>query len=123
MTDPKPLAAPLSQPIYGSCDSQQEGSSLHLEGKECVSWKPYIPPPAEVAAPLPEPQEKDGLTDVYEVYGGAATSRGWDFLVCKTMKNALENIEASLDLLEEGEEVKIVFRRYTAAQMEDVVYE
>lgn len=59
MTDPKPLAAPLIQPIYGSCDSQQEGSSLHLECKECVNWKPYIPPPVEVAAPLPEPT-KDG---------------------------------------------------------------
>jgi hypothetical protein len=72
------------------------------------------------AAPrVPEPN----LTDVYEVYGSCAGRSGWDFLVCTTMKDALEHIETSLDSLEEGEEVKIVFRRYTKAQMEDVVYE
>lgn len=63
------------------------------------------------------------MTDVYEVYGSCATGRGWDFLVCTTMKEALEHIEDSLDSLDEGEEVKIVFRRYTQTQMEEVVYE
>lgn len=62
-------------------------------------------------------------TDVYEVYGSCATSRGWDFLVSKTMKEALEHIADSLDSLEDGEEVKIVFRRYTQDQMDEVVYE
>lgn len=70
-----------------------------------------------------ETSKPSELTDVYEVYGSCATSRGWDFLVCKTMQNALANIEESLDSLEEGEEVKIVFQRYTEAQMEEVVYE
>lgn len=61
--------------------------------------------------------------DVYEVFGSCATSRGWDFLVCRTLKEALEHIADSLDSLEEGDEVKIVFRRYTPEQMEEVVYE
>lgn len=68
-------------------------------------------------------QTEEKLTDVYEVYGSCATGRGWDFMVCMTMKEALEHIEDSMDSLEPGEEVKIVFQRYTAIQMEDVVYE
>jgi hypothetical protein len=61
--------------------------------------------------------------DVYEVYGGSAGAGGWDFMVCKTMREALHVIESDLDALDEGEEVRIVFKRYTPLQMEDVVYE
>jgi hypothetical protein len=64
-----------------------------------------------------QPIEK--LTDVYEVHG----SGGWDFTVCTTMKEALETIESDLDSLEDGEDLRIVYRKYTAAQMEDVIYE
>lgn len=75
-------------------------------------------PKAQVESASVEPK-----TDVYEVFGSCATNRGWDFLVCTTLSNALENISDSLDSLEEGEEVKIVFRRYTANQMDEVIYE
>jgi len=79
---------------------------------------------AQVESASVEPVPKDGeKTDVYEVFGSCATSRGWDFLVCTSLSNALENISDSLDSLEDGEEVKIVFRRYTKEQMDEVVYE
>jgi len=68
-----------------------------------------------------KPSEK--LTDVYEVHGSGARSSGWDFTVCTTMKEALETIESDLDSLEDGEDLRIVYRKYTAAQMEDVIYE
>jgi hypothetical protein len=63
------------------------------------------------------------LINVYEVHGGNARGRGWDFLVCTSMKDALCTIESDLDALEDGEELKIIFKRYTKAQMDEVVYE
>jgi len=80
-------------------------------------------PTNPTAAGKPESQNGDGKIDVYEVYGSCATGRGWDFIVCTSMTEALHNIEDSLDSLEEGEEVKIVFQRYTPAQMEEVIYD
>jgi len=67
--------------------------------------------------------EEEGRVNVFEVYGKTADARGWDFMVCKSAKDALEFIESDMDELAEGEEVRIVFRRYTEAQMDDVVYE
>lgn len=76
---------------------------------------------------MTEAKSAQELTDVFEVYGKTARSRGWDFLVCKTLKEALEVIEGDLDDLdadpEKEDEVRIVFRRYTESQMEDVIYE
>jgi hypothetical protein len=82
----------------------------------------FANPTGTSVTPSPERQRADKI-DVYEVYGSSAAVNGWDFMVCRTMAEALHVIESDLDDLEEGEEVKIVFRRYTAAQMEDVVYE
>lgn len=83
--------------------------------------------PKPLAAPLPEPTKDNGLTDVYEVYGSTARASGWDFTVCTSLKDALSRVERDLDDLdadpEKEDEVRIVFRRYTAAQMEDVIYE
>lgn len=66
-------------------------------------------------------------TDTYEIYGKTAQSKGWDFMVCKSAKEALAVIESDIDELDDDpdaeDEVRIVFRRYTAAQMEDVIYE
>lgn len=67
------------------------------------------------------------LTDVYEVYGATARARGWDFMVCKTASEALHMVQSDIDELDDDPDnedaVRIVFRRYTAAQMEDVIYE
>jgi hypothetical protein len=75
------------------------------------------------AESLPPQPAQEKLTDVFEVYGGSAHERGWDFLVCKSIKDALAFIESDIDGLEDGEEVKIVFRTYTQSQMDEVIYE
>jgi hypothetical protein len=71
----------------------------------------------------PAPQN----ADVYEIYGKTARSRGWDFMVCTSAKEAIDLIESDIDELDpdpdSGDEVRIVFRRYTPTQMEDVIYE
>ena len=70
-------------------------------------------------APTPEPETK---TDVFEVYGPDASSRGWDFMVVLP-KDLEHHIAMSSDALDEGEEIRIIFKRYTQAQMNEVVYE
>ena len=77
--------------------------------------------------PKPSPITPEALTIVYEVYGSSARSHGWDFLVCKTAKEALHIIESDIDELDtdpdEEDVVKIVCRKYTKEQMEEVAYE
>jgi len=66
----------------------------------------------------------DKRTDVYEIHGGEhARSRGWDFTVCRTIRESLDVIGADLDALEEGEELRIVYQKYSAGQMEEVVFD
>jgi hypothetical protein len=63
-------------------------------------------------------------TNVWEVYGCSARARGWDFLVCKTIKDATALIEEDMDSMsEDGDEFKVVFKKYTQAQLDEVVYE
>jgi hypothetical protein len=120
-----PLAEP-AQPTCKYCELPIRETKMpvtrneweHMNGLSfCADNEHWAWPTAEPAQGEPK------MIDVYEVYGSCAGGRGWDFLVCTTMKDALEQIEVSLDSLEESEEVKIVFRRYTPAQMEEVVYE
>lgn len=61
--------------------------------------------------------------DVFEVYGDTARSHGWDFLVCKSQKEVDDILAQDLDSLADGEEVRVVFRKYTQAEMDEVVYE
>lgn len=72
-------------------------------------------------APVGQPDKS--LTDVFEVYGPTANGHGWDFMVYKSVKELENSLWLDLDALEEGEEVRIIFRRYTQSQIEDVVYE
>ena len=67
--------------------------------------------------------KQDKRTDVYEIFGSTAQSNGWDFTVCQTIRESLDIIGADLDDLEDGEELRIVYRRYTPAQMEEVVFD
>ena len=62
-------------------------------------------------------------TDVYEVFGATARSSGWDYTVCQSLSEALRIIEYDLDALEEGEELRIVYRKYSAVQMEAVIFD
>src|ERR1700755_2927156 len=61
--------------------------------------------------------------NVFEVYGSSADAQGWDCTVCSSLKGAMHVVESDLDALNEGGEVRIVFKRYTQAQMDEVVYE
>jgi len=44
----------------------------------------------------PAPQN----ADVYEIYGKTARSRGWDFMVCTSAKEAIDLIESDIDELD-----------------------
>jgi hypothetical protein len=60
---------------------------------------------------------------VFEVYGPRADAQGWDFIVYKTLQDAIDHIESDLDGLPEDGELRIVFKRYTQEQMDEVIYE
>lgn len=61
------------------------------------------------------------LSDVYEVYGGkTASASGWDFTVCRTMQELQDIISSDADDLKEGDALKIIYRRYTQDQLDEV---
>ena len=78
---------------------------------------------AHEAVSLTDVPGADRRTDVYEVFGATARSSGWDYTVCQSLSEALRIIEYDLDALEEGEELRIVYRKYSAAMMEDVIFD
>lgn len=64
------------------------------------------------------------MPQVFEIHGGGnAAGNGWDFTVCRTLKEALGTLEGDLDGMEEGDEIKIVFKNYTQAEMDEVIFE
>jgi hypothetical protein len=74
-----------------------------------------------------QPQSGDGLHEVYEVYGETAQANGWDFVVCRSLKDALAILYSDIDELDADpdaeDEVRIRFRRYTKEQMDEVYFE
>jgi hypothetical protein len=93
---------------------------LHEVSAELFRSLTRLPTPVE---PKAQVESASAKVDVFEVYGASARERGWDFLVCKTIKDAMAFVESDIDGLEDGDEVKIVFRQYTKVQMDEVVYE
>ena len=61
--------------------------------------------------------------NVFEVYSKRADRQGWDFIVYKSAQATLQELDFDLDELEDGEEIRIVFKRYTQEQMDEVIYE
>jgi hypothetical protein len=96
----------------------------------------YPHPPADPGA-TPEAQIPEELTEkvnaeadgpaagtpAFEVYGPQAEVKGWDFIVYKSLKDVEEAIWLDIDALKDGEEVRIVYRKYTKEQWDEVVYE
>ena len=62
--------------------------------------------------------------EVFEIHGGnTAKASGWDFTVCRTIREAINTLESDLDDMNYEDEIKIIFKRYTQAQMDEVVFE
>ena len=119
--------APTSWNWIVRCYSHKKGFFGETLGEGATPEDAWIDAANKLAKPHPLVIDtKEAVVvkmDVYEVYGSCATARGWDFLVCKSLKDAMEHVEASVDDLEEGDDVRIVFRRYTQEQMDEVIYE
>lgn len=73
--------------------------------------------PAASVAPL-EP-----TTDVFEYRGPSADARGWDYIVFMSVEDTLHALEIDLSDAPYGAAVQVVRRRYTQAEMDEVVYE
>jgi hypothetical protein len=67
--------------------------------------------------------EAETKTEVYEVHGRPADERRWDFLVCRSLGDALWYVQSAMEDAEEGEIVSVKFMRYTPAQLAEVVEE
>lgn len=64
------------------------------------------------------------MYEIFEIHGGKhAAAMGWDFTVCRNLQETMGILEQDLDDLEEDGEIKVVFKRYTQEQMDDVVFE
>jgi hypothetical protein len=54
-------------------------------------------------------QVPQGNIDVFEVYGKSARRKGWDFLVCKSLSEALAIIEDDLDSLDQDGMDEVIY--------------
>jgi len=63
-------------------------------------------------------------TEVFEIHDGAtARGHGVDTWVCKSIQEAIDTLYMDLDSMEENDEIKIVFKRYTQAEMVEIIYD
>ncbi len=60
--------------------------------------------------------------DVFEIHGGkSARGHGYDYSVCRTQTEAENILAADMDAMDDGDELKIIFRRYSQAELDDVI--
>lgn len=65
----------------------------------------------------------DDKIPVFEIEAKSARGMGWDLWVCRSDKEASERLLSDLDEMEEGETIKVRYKMYTPAQLEEVVFE